>query len=150
MFAYIRRLRRGKPRRPQPAGDAADAAAAATAYLIYDGECPLCRHYARYLEIRQNLGGLRLVNARDGGPLVQEIRDLPHNLQEGMALKLGGRYYLGAEALYMLAWNSDRRGFCGRLNGLLFRSATAARLTYPLLKLGRRCLLRLKGSPPLG
>lgn len=145
MFAYIRRFRTAWPSRPQPAAEAA-----ATAWLVYDGECPLCRHYARYVEIRQNLGGLRLVNARDGGPLVQEIRDLPHNLQEGMALKLGGRYYLGADALYMLAWHSDRRGFCGRLNGLVFRSATAARLGYPLLKLGRRCLLRLKGAPPLG
>ena len=146
-FAFPRLSRITKPRRPQPA---ADTDAAATAWLVYDGECPLCRHYAHYLEIRQNWGGLRLVNARDGGPLVQEIRDLPHNLDEGMALKLHGRYYLGADALYMLAWHSDRRGFCGRLNGLLFRSAVAARLTYPLLKLGRRCLLKLKGAPPLG
>lgn len=145
MFAFPRLFRIAKPRRDQPA-----AAAAAPAVLVYDGECPLCNHYAGYVAARQNFGGLRLVNARDGGPLVQEIRDLPHNLQEGMALKLGGRYYLGADALYMLAWHSDRRGFCGRLNGLLFRSAAAARLSYPLLKLGRRCLLRLKGAPPLG
>ena len=144
-FAFPRLSRIAPPRRPQPAAEAA-----ATAWLVYDGECPLCNHYARYLEIRQKWGGLRLVNARDGGPLVQEIRDLPHNLDEGMALKLHGRYYLGADALYMLAWHSDRRGLCGRLNCLLFRSATAARLSYPLLKLGRRGLLKLKGAPPLG
>ena len=146
MFAYIRRFRIARPRRPQPA---AEADAAATAWLVYDGECPLCNHYAGYVAARQTLGGLRLVNARDGGPLAQEIRDLPNNLDEGMALKLDGRYYLGADALYMLAWHSDRRGFCGRLNGLVFRSAVAARLGYPLLKLGRRCLLKLKGAPPL-
>ena len=90
-----------------------------------------------------------MVNARDGGPLAQEVRDLPHNPDDGMVLKVNGRYYRGADALYMLAWQSDRRGFFGRLNGLLFRSATAARLSYPLLKLGRLCLLKLKGVPPL-
>ena len=145
MFAYIRRFRIARPSRPQPAAEADTAA-----WLVYDGECPLCRHYAGYVAARQSWGGLRLVNAREGGPLAQEVRDLPHNLDEGMALKLGGRYYLGAEALYMLAWTAEGRGFCGRLNGLVFRSATAARLGYPLLKLGRRCLLRLKGAPPLG
>lgn len=146
MFAFLFRPRTTRQRRPQPAAEAAEDAAA---WLVYDGECPLCRNYARYLAARQNRGRLRLVNARDGGPLAQEIRDLPHNLDDGMVLKLHGRYYPGAEALYILAWQSDRRGFFGRLNGLLFRSATAARLGYPLLKLGRRCLLKLKGVPPL-
>ena len=151
MFAFLFRprpanLRRPRQRRPQPAAEPEDDAAA---WLVYDGECPLCRNYARYLQARQSRGQLRLVNARDGGPLAQEVRDLPHNLDDGMVLKRNGRYYPGAEALYILAWQSDRRGFFGRLNGLLFRSATAARLGYPLLKLGRRCLLKLKGVPPL-
>ena len=150
MFAFLFRprptnLRRSRPRRPQPAAEPEDAAA----WLVYDGECPLCRNYARYLETRQTRSPLRLVNARDGGPLAQEVRDLPHNLDDGMALKLNGRYYRGAEALHRLAWQSDRRGLFGHLNGLLFRSATAARRGYPLLKLGRRCLLKLKGVPPL-
>ena len=150
MFAFLFRprpsnLRRSRQRRPQPAAEPEDAAA----WLVYDGECPLCRNYARYLAARQILGQLRLVNAREGGPLAQEVRDLPHNLDDGMVLKVNGRYYRGADALYRLAWQSDRRGFFGRLNGMLFRSATAARLGYPLLKLGRRCLLKLKGVPPL-
>lgn len=150
MFAFLFRsrpanLRRSRPRRPQAAAEPDEAAA----WLVYDGECPLCRNYARYLESRQSRGQLRLVNARDEGPRVQEVRDLPHNPDDGMVLKRNGRYYRGAEALYRLAWQSDRRGFFGRLNGLLFRSATAARLAYPLLKLGRRCLLKLKGVPPL-
>ncbi len=151
MFAFLFRslpanLRRPRQSRPQPAAEPEDDA---VAWLVYDGECPLCRNYARYLESRQSRGQLRLVNARDGGPRVQEVRDLPHNLDDGMVLKLNGRYYRGADALYRLAWQSDRRGLFGRLNGLLFRSATAARLGYPLLKLGRCCLLKLKGVPPL-
>ena len=144
MFAFLFRPRTTRPRRPQPAAETEEAA-----WLVYDGECPLCRNYARYLESRQNRGPLRLVNAREGGPLAQEVRDLPHNLDDGVVLKLNGRYYRGADALYRLAWQSDRRGLFGRLNGLLFRSATAARLGYPLLQLGRRCLLKLKGVPPL-
>ena len=120
------------------------------AWLVYDGECPLCNSYARRLDVRNAIGELELVNARAGGPLVEEIRNLPHDLNQGMALKLKGRYYLGSDALHALALLSGRRGAFSIMNRFLFGSASLARLGYPLLKLGRRILLRLKtGSAPL-
>ena len=40
---------------------------------------------------------------------MDEIRNLPHDLDEGMVLKMGGRYYTGNEALNVLALLSERR-----------------------------------------
>ena len=119
------------------------------AWLIYDGECPLCVNYARYLRLREAVGELILVNARDGGPLVDEVRNLAHNLDEGMVLKMDGRYYIGHQALNVLARLSDKHDIFNRLNGLLFSSPQAARIGYPVLKMGRRLLLRIKGVSPL-
>lgn len=118
---------------------------AGDAWLVYDGECPLCRRYACGLELAAAAGRLILVNAREGGPLAAEARALPYNLESGMALKFKGRWYLGAEALHLLAVWSDGGGWFRRWQRGLFRWRPAARLGYPLLKLGRRCLLRWRG-----
>ena len=120
------------------------------AWLVYDGECYFCQHYARLLSVREAIGELALVNARDGGPLVDEVRVLAHDLNDGMALKMGGRWHFGNDALHMLALLSDRRGVFGMVNRLLFGSPRTARLAYPVLKLGRRALLRMRRVAPLG
>ena len=66
-----------------------------------------------------------------------------------MVLKMNGRYYRGHEALNSLALLSENRGGFNRLNRLVFNSPSAAKLGYPLLKLARRLVLRVKGVRPL-
>ena len=131
----------GWPRRPAPR--------AAMAWLVYDGQCPLCRRYATAVDVRRLGRDLVLVDARAGGPLVEEVKALPHDLNEGMVLKVGGRFYRGADALNVVALLASRRRAFGLVNGALFRSPTIARIAYPLLKLGRRLLLKAKGVPPI-
>ena len=119
------------------------------AWLIYDGDCPFCSNYAQYLRVRDAVDELVLVDAREGGPLVDEVRNLPHDLNQGMVLKLNDRYYVGHKALNVLAILSDKRGAFSRLNRLLFNSPLAARLAYPLLRSARWLALRAKRVPPL-
>ena len=119
------------------------------AWLVYDGECYFCQHYARLLNVREAVGELTLVNARDGGPLVDEVRALARDLNDGMALKMDGRWRFGSDALRTLALLSERRGVFGVANRLLFSSPRAAWLAYPVLKLGRRALLRMRRIAPL-
>lgn len=119
------------------------------AWLVYDGECYFCRNYARLVDARAAVGELVLVNARDGGPLVEEVRALRYNLDAGMALKMGRRWRFGSDALNTLALLSARRGAFGMANRLLFSSPSAAWLAYPLLNCGRRALLGLRRVPPL-
>ena len=92
------------------------------AWLIYDGDCPFCSNYAQYLRAKDAVDELVLVDAREGGPLVDEVRKLPHDLNQGMVLKLNDRYYVGHKALNVLAILSDKHGAFSRLNRLLFNS----------------------------
>ena len=92
---------------------------------------------------------LVLVDAREGGPVVEEVRSLPHDLNQAMVLKLDGRYYVGHEALNILALLSEKRGTFSRLNRLMFNSPRAARLAYPLLRSARWLALKIKRVPPL-
>ena len=122
---------------------------AGEAWLVYDGECHFCRNYARLLRVREAVGEFTLVNARDGGPLVEEVRALRYNLDDGMALKMGGRWRFGSDALNTLALLSERRGLFGVANRLLFSSPSAAWLAYPFLNCGRRALLGMRRVPPI-
>ena len=118
-------------------------------WLIYDGECPMCNNYAQYLRLKQSVGEFVLVDARQGGPVVDEVRELPHNLNDGMVVKIGNRHFAGHEALHVLALLSTDRGAFNKFNRLAFSSPLISRVTYPMLKFARSVLLRLKGVAPI-
>ena len=99
--------------------------------------------------VRNAVGALILVNARDGGPIVDEIKALPWDLNRGMALKTNGRCWFGDEALHTLALPSRKKGVFGILNRPVLGSRAVAWLAYPLLKLCRRLALMAKGVPVL-
>jgi predicted DCC family thiol-disulfide oxidoreductase YuxK len=118
--------------------------------LVYDGECPVCSAYVRYVRIRESVGELTLVNARsDDGPWVRRIKEEGLDLDEGMVLIYGDRFYHGADCIHMLALLSSPSGFFNRINALIFKSPTLSKLLYPVLRAGRNLLLRLLGRSKL-
>lgn len=119
------------------------------AWLVYDGECPFCSAYVKYVRVREHVR-LHLVNARDGGPLVDEIVNRGLDLDEGMVLKMGDRYYHGADCINVLATLSTRSSAFNRINARMFSSPTLARALYPVLRAGRNGALSLLGRRRLG
>ena len=119
------------------------------ATLLYDGECPICSRYARYVRLKDTIK-LRLVNAREGGREVEEAIRRGYSLDEGMLLMLGNRYYHAEHCLNMLALLSSGSGMFNKLTAALFRSPRFAFLAYPILVSGRNLALRLKSQDKLG
>ena len=117
--------------------------------LVYDGECPFCRHYTSLVRVRQNVASLRLVNARDGGSLIDRIAENGYDLDEGMLLIADDRYYFGALAMQQLALLSTQKGLFNRLNAWLFKGVRRTRLLYPWLKCVRNITLSLLGRSRL-
>lgn len=117
--------------------------------LVYDGDCPVCRNYTQHLSIKQAAGTFELLNARDNPPIVQEINALNLDMDEGFVLKIGDRFYHGADAIHTLALLSTGTGVFNRMNFLVFRSKTLSRLLYPILKTGRAMLLAMLGNSKL-
>ena len=121
-------------------------------YFVYDGDCPVCQYAAHALRIREAVGRLQLVNAREqeGHPILSEVNARRYDLDEGMVIKFGERFYHGADALGIMALLGSRAGWFNRMNALLFRSKTIARLLYPPMRSGRNLLLRMKGISKIG
>jgi predicted DCC family thiol-disulfide oxidoreductase YuxK len=120
------------------------------AWIIYDGQCPFCSRYVQLVRLRDSLGGVALVDARKGGPLVDEVRSAGADLDEGMVLKMDGRLYHGEECIHMLALLSTPSGLFNRTNAAIFRSRNASKLLYPMLRAGRNAALRLLGRSKIG
>lgn len=113
--------------------------------LVYDGECPFCSRYVGYMRLRESVGPVRLLDARQGGLLVEHIVGLGYDLDEGMILRLNGRYYHGADCVNALALLSSRSGAFNRINAMIFRHPVLARHLYPIMRTGRNLTLRLLG-----
>jgi predicted DCC family thiol-disulfide oxidoreductase YuxK len=118
-------------------------------WLLYDGECPFCSRYVRHVRLREAIGPIMLANAREHAALLEEVRRLGFDVDTGMVLKLDGNYYHGADCIHALALLTTPSGWFNRLNSVVFKSSTAAKVLYPVLRTGRNLTLRLLGRARL-
>ena len=114
--------------------------------LIYDKDCPACNAYCQMVRIRQSVGELKLINAREDTEVMQQITAQGLDIDQGMVLKMGDNWYYGSDAIYMLSLLSSRSGVFNRLNYHLFKSRRVAKWLYPLLRACRNLLLKLLGK----
>ncbi|VWX50477.1 DCC1-like thiol-disulfide oxidoreductase family protein [Novosphingobium sp. 9U] len=132
--------RQPQPTRPDPNDQT---------YVLYDGECPFCSAYVRFMKLKQSVGPVRLLDARDGGNEVEDVVKRGFDLNEGMIFHYSGVYYHGADALTMLALLSGNSSVFNRVNATLFRSPRVAQIAYPFLRAGRNTVLKLLGKKQL-
>jgi predicted DCC family thiol-disulfide oxidoreductase YuxK len=114
--------------------------------LIYDKDCPACNAYCQLVRIRQSVGELKLINAREDTEVMQQITAHGLDIDQGMVLKMGDNWYYGSDAIYMLSLLSSRSGLFNRLNYHLFKSKRLAKWLYPMLRFFRNLLLKLLGK----
>ncbi|MDJ0944220.1 MAG: DCC1-like thiol-disulfide oxidoreductase family protein [Kiloniellales bacterium] len=120
------------------------------AVVVYDGECPFCTRYAGLVRLREAVGPVTLLDAREGGPLVSRLSAAGYDLDEGMVLLYGGQIYHGGDCMHMLALLSGGGGAVNRLCAAVFRNPGTARRLYPVLRAGRNAVLRLLGRDKIG
>ena len=114
-------------------------------WLVYDGECPVCRTYCSSIRIREAAGRLHLVDARQPGALMDEITRAGIDIDRGMVLKVKGQLYYGDAAMHAITLMSTRNGWFNRLSFLLFGTRAGARIFYPAGKAFRTVLLKILG-----
>lgn len=119
--------------------------AAPEVLVIYDKQCPACDHYCNLVRIRESVGRLVLVDARLGGPVMDEITAAGLDIDQGMVVKVGKEFYYGADAMHALALMGTSRGFFNRVVFWAFRSRRISRILYPILRAGRNLLLKALG-----
>jgi predicted DCC family thiol-disulfide oxidoreductase YuxK len=127
---------------------AAEEKAAGTV-VVYDGDCPFCRNFVSLMRLRETIGSVSLVNARDGGAAVDRLLAERYDLNEGMAVIFGGKVYYGDDAVTFVVSMTEAPSFLAKAIAVVLRDRKRAEFLYPMLKAGRRLTLRLLGVPLL-
>jgi predicted DCC family thiol-disulfide oxidoreductase YuxK len=117
--------------------------------VYYDGDCPLCRSYTRMMRLRETIGRVDLVDARQAPDAVSRFSSLGLKIDEGFVVDANGRLYHGADALHALALLTSPVGVFNRINPIIFSRPRLAAFLYPLLVRGRAWLLWLLGRKPI-
>lgn len=117
-------------------------------WFVYDGDCPVCTMAAEALRIKQQLGPLHLLDARQNNnhPLIELITHMNLNLDDGMVIYHDKQIHHGQEALHFMAIYGTPSGLFNWFNKVLFKSKLLAQLLYPAMRGGRNLLLRLRGK----
>ena len=116
--------------------------------LVYDGQCPLCRNYAKRVRLEGN-AAVELVDAREQSSLRRQLTEQGCDLDRGMAVQIGDSFYFGPEALNVLARRGRRTGVLNRIWVYLFRSRRVSFLIYPLLRGFRNLVLWVMDVPQI-
>ena len=111
--------------------------------LVYDRECPACNSYCQVVRIRESIGDLRIVDARENSEVMDEITSRGLDIDQGMVLKMGGQLYYGSDAMHALALIGSRSWILNRMNYWVFKSRTASAVLYPILRFFRNLLLKI-------
>ena len=114
--------------------------------LLYDKECPACDNYCQMVRIRESIGELVLLDARENSDVLQEVTDKGWDIDQGMVLKLDNQLYYGPEAIHALSLISSPIGIFNRMNYWIFKSKGISKILYPVLKTMRNLLLKLLGK----
>ena len=130
--------------RPAP-----DTPAGAQVEIVYDARCPACDLYFRLQRLEACGVPVRFIDARTHPEEVRRYSGRGIDLDRDFVLRVGDAEYAGADAARVLACLGARRSLARRMNFLLFRSRAMAHLIYPVLRGGRRLLLRILGRPPI-
>ena len=96
--------------------------------------------------MRQTIGDLKIVDARDKSEVLDEITVRGLDIDQGMVLKMGGQLYYGSDAMHALALISSRSGLLNRLNYWIFKSKSISSWLYPILRSFRNLLLKVLGK----
>jgi len=114
--------------------------------LVYDKECPACNNYCQVVRIREGVGRLKIIDARESSEIMDEITDSGLDIDQGMVLKVGNQLYYGSDAIHALALISSRSGIFNRLNYWMFKSKKVSSYLYPMLRFFRNMLLKILGK----
>ena len=120
-----------------------------TNQIIYDGDCPFCSHYVKWLRLQKAVGAISLVDIRTQPELLNLLitKNMPPD--KGMVLVLNDVYYHGADCMHKLALLSSPDDSFNKLHYWIFRSRIRATILYPILRTGRNLTLRLLGRKKL-
>jgi predicted DCC family thiol-disulfide oxidoreductase YuxK len=114
--------------------------------IFYDGECPFCKRYVRYLKLKESIGVPELHDLRQDVQSREEFERKGYDVDKGMVVTIGDRVYHGKDAVNILATLSTSSTRLNQLNKIVLSSPLMAAILYPILVFCRNLTLEILGQ----
>lgn len=112
--------------------------------FLYDGECPICRQYSLYLELRKNYDCI-IKNAREAPDLITELYNKGYDINKGMILIYNDKIYHGHEVLVQMKKLTEKKGLFDKIISYFLSFPLLVKIIYPFIKVFRAVLLFFLG-----
>ncbi len=117
--------------------------------ILYDGECPFCKNYVKFVNLQRNLKSVELINARDEIIDLDELDKKGIQLDDGMVVYHEGSLYHGSDAMYILSKLAEDKTLFHKFHRVLFSKKDRSEIIYPFLRAIRNATLFLLGKKKL-
>lgn len=121
-----------------------ETAEPATIRVIYDGQCPFCANYVALARLRERVGAVALIDARERPDLVAAHKAAGRAIDDGMIVETPDAVYFGGDAVWAINALLSKNPILNALSG-----RAMLKFVYPALRFGRNSALRLMGRTPI-
>ena len=112
--------------------------------VLYDGECPFCANYVAMARLRDRVGEVELIDARQRLDLVERYKADGLTIDDGMIVETQDAVYFGGDAVWAINALLSKNPVLNLLSG-----RAMLKFIYPALRFGRNTSLRLMGRKPI-
>ena len=79
--------------------------------IIYDNGCPVCSFYINISHIKEKFGKVNLIKARDNQKILNYIKSINIDINEGMIVIFDKKLYYGSDAINILSILGKKTSF---------------------------------------
>jgi len=115
--------------------------------LYYDDECPFCKEYSKYVELRKKFD-IKIINARQSIEKIKEFKSKGIDINNGMIVEYEGEIFQGSDGIRIIDKYIDKKRTSDRLISAIIKLPGFKLLIYPLVKFIRKVVLKLLGKNP--
>lgn len=115
--------------------------------LYYDDECPFCKEYSSYVELRK-IYDINIINAREALVKINTFREKGYDINDGMIIEFEDNIFQGSDAVKIIDMNISKKSFFDKFLSRLIRVPFFKIFLYPLAKFFRIVILKLLCKNP--
>ena len=115
--------------------------------LYYDDECPFCKEYSKYVELRK-IYDINIINAREAIVKINAFREKGYDINDGMIIEFEDKIFQGSDAVKVIDKNISKKSFFDKFLSRLISFPFFKTILYPLAIFFRIVISKLLGKSP--
>lgn len=115
--------------------------------LYYDEDCPFCKEYSKYVELRKKYD-IKIFNARESIDKIKVFRNKGFDINDGMIIEYESKIFQGSDAVKIIDKYIDKKSVFDQFISVIINLPGFKLVVYPIVKFLRIMILKLLGRNP--